>query len=181
MTEFEFISVLISIVFGLGLTHLAQGAFQLISKRRYYQVHLLLTGYTFLVLLLNWWTFFLWKDHTPWAFEELLVLVVWAMWFYVLAIVLYPPELDETDELEIVASQRLYAKAFLGLLATDTAQTASLGTLFTPWYYLPFVGWNALLACLFLLARGPRLRTAVAWVLLVSLVAWSLVVRRFLG
>lgn len=178
MSEFEFISILLSIVFGLGLTHLVQGAFQLIASRKANQIHLLLTGYTAVTLTLNWWTFYLWRRHTPWEFEELLVLIVWALWFYVLAVVLYP---TDRDRLDFVRSQQLYAKALLGLVCVDVAQTATLGTLFHPWYYLPFVGHYALLAVLLLFTKRHGIRLVIAWWLLVSVLLWSLVVRRFLA
>jgi hypothetical protein len=178
VSEFEFISILLSIVFGLGLTHLVQGAFQLIANRRTNQIHLLLTAYTGITLTLNWWTFFLWRHHTPWEFGELLVLIAWALWFYVLAIVLYPTDRDRID---VVRSQQLFAKALLGLVCVDVAQTATLGTLFHPWYYLPFVCHYALLAVILMCAKRHGIRLAIAWWLFVSVLLWALVVRRFLA
>lgn len=177
MSEFEFISILMSIVFGLGLTHLVQGAFELIAARKTNQVHLLLTAYTGIALTLNWWTYFLWRHHTPWTFGELLVLIIWALWFYVLAVVLYPTNRDRID---LVRSEQLYAKALLGMVCVDVAQTASLGTLFHPWYYLPFVGHYALLALFLQFAKRHGTRLFIAWWLFVSVMLWALVVRRYL-
>ena len=63
----------------------------------------------------------------------------------------------------------------------DVAWAALRGTLFTPWIYLPFVGHYAALFALLIVARSPALLRAVAWWLLVSMLVWSFVVRRFIA
>jgi hypothetical protein len=179
MTKFDFISVLVSIVFGLGLTHLCGGAFHLAYRRQLGAVSFLLAGFTFVVIVLNWWTFFAWHGRTNWTFEALLVLVAWALSFYAMAFALFPPGTETTIDSE--TRHRGFAIALLVTLVLDVFQTALLGTLFEPWYYLPFVGQYAL--CAIVIHRTTRrpVRKAVAWWMVASVLLWSLFVRRHLG
>jgi hypothetical protein len=54
------------------------------------------------------------------------------------------------------------------------------GKLFTPWYYLPFVMHYGVLAILAARIRSRLFQRLVAWWFLLSVVAWSMGVRRFL-
>jgi hypothetical protein len=54
------------------------------------------------------------------------------------------------------------------------------GTLFTPWYYLLFVLQYAVLAVLAARIKSRMFQRLVAWWFLLSAVAWSLGVRRYL-
>ena len=177
MTKFDFISVLVSMVFALGLTHLCAGAFQLAYRRRLDTDSLLLAGFTFLVIVLNWWMFFAWHDRTEWTFEALLVLVAWALSFYAMAFAIFPADTD----VDSATRYRRFSVAFLGSLILDVIQSALLGTLLEPWYYLPFVSQYA--ACAIVINRATRasVRRSLAWWLVVTVTLWSLLVRRYLG
>ena len=151
MTQFDVISVLVSIVFGLGLTHLCGGAFQLAYRRQLGATSLLLAGFTF----------------------------VWALSFYGMSFALFPGDLD--SDIESEARYRGFAIAFLVTLALDDVQTALLGTLFEPWYYLPFIGQYAVCAVVIHRASSAPVRRTVGGWMILSVVLWSLVVRRHLG
>ncbi len=179
MNKFDFISVLVSIVFGLGLTHLCGGAFQLAYRRQLGTMSLLLAGFTFVVIVLNWWMFFAWHARTEWTFEALLVLVAWALSFYGMAFALFPAGSDSDVDSE--ARYRGFAIAFLVTMALDVVQTALLGTLFQPWYYLPFIAQYAVCGIVIHRATSGQVRRGVAWWMLLSVLVWSLGVRRHLG
>jgi hypothetical protein len=100
------------------------------------------------------------------------------MSFYVLSIALYPPEEIAPDGEPF--NYFWFFCAVLGTLAADTAWTAMRGKLFTPWFYLPFVLHYALLAILAARIKSHWFRRLVAWWFLLSVVAWSMGVRRFL-
>jgi hypothetical protein len=58
MSSFEFISILMSIVIGLGVTNLLAGVGRAFFRRKQTpmdEVHIVLTVSTLLVLALNWW------------------------------------------------------------------------------------------------------------------------------
>src|SRR6267142_320785 len=61
MGEFDFISVLISLIIGLGIPNLVSGAGRVFYRRRRNpidEVHMVLTVATLLILVLNWWVSF---------------------------------------------------------------------------------------------------------------------------
>jgi hypothetical protein len=74
MDTFEYITVFISIVLGLGLTYLIIGVGKLLGQWKYYQfywLHYMQIFITFLVILTSWWTTYSWvgiKDLTFWHF-----------------------------------------------------------------------------------------------------------------
>jgi hypothetical protein len=179
MTKFDFLSVLVSIVFGIGLTHLCHGVFHLAYRRRLDEVGLLLAAFTFVVLVLNWWMFFGWRLRATWNFEDFLVLVLWALSFYGLAVALFPPAAEEGNNSD--TRHHWFGIAFLANLGLDVVQTALLGTLFNPWYYLPFVGHYAICAWVIAHTRKHGLTRVLAWYLFLSVLLWSFVVRRDFG
>ena len=65
MAVFEYLGVLISVIMGLGITHLATGASKLIQNRgtvRLYVPHLLWTLNVLIYILLVWWGMFWWSN-----------------------------------------------------------------------------------------------------------------------
>lgn len=178
MTEFEFISVMISIIFGLGLTHILAGSISYIFAKRATETQLVYSAFALVVLVLNWWVIFIWRDHSNWSFDEFLVIVLWAISHYQMAITLYPPA--EVAPTTFESHRNWFLWSFFGMTFLDIAQTAMRGDLFNPWYYLIFVlHYSAIsLAAIFIKARGVQ--RAISWWFLCSIVVWPLVVRRFL-
>jgi len=85
MSSFEFISILMSIVVGLGVTNLLAGAGRAFYRRRETpmdEVHIVLTLATLLILSLNWWVAFKWNTNVLWSFDKFLVLIVWTITLY---------------------------------------------------------------------------------------------------
>jgi hypothetical protein len=129
--------------------------------------------------VLNWWVFFGMRNYSAWSFEVFLLIVLWALSFYVLAIALYPPE-----DLHLGASPvryRLFHAAVVVTISLDIAWTAVQGKLLTPWYYLPFVLHYVALAIVAEATESRALQRAIAWWFLVSIVVWALVVRRIVS
>ena len=136
-----------------------------------------------LILLLNWWVLFLWVDHTAWSFDIYLLLIGWGIALYMLAVILYPPDIKRDDSYEQIFEQNrtwLFG-AFIVFVALDVAQTAVRGQLLEPKIYLPFVLHYAALAAVGIPVSNKRYQTFLAWYFLVTLTLWCLIVRRFLG
>src|SRR5947207_15660911 len=75
MAEFDFISVLISLIIGLGITNLLSGAGRAFYRRQRNpidEIPMVLTVATLLILALNWWVTFSWRTETNWTFEKFL-------------------------------------------------------------------------------------------------------------
>jgi hypothetical protein len=185
MSEFEYLTVVVSIILGLGITHLLSGIGRTIHRRAHTRldaVHTIWTVVLFHVLVLNWWVFFQWREQAEWSFGTFLMVVVWAVIFYLMAVVLYPPDLTEREDFgEVFERNRSW---FLGLFVAssvaDIALTATLGDLLNPPHYLPFVAHFIVLGLLGLVWHSRRFHLALAsWVLVIAL-SWSFIVRRFL-
>ena len=67
MSEFEYVAVLLSIVFGLAITQLLSGTVRLFFEDRVDDVRLGWALAVTLALIINWWSFFQWRDAEQWA------------------------------------------------------------------------------------------------------------------
>ena len=186
MNEFEFLAVFISIVVGLGVTHILYGVARLIHTRdrhRMATIHFVWTLNVILILLLNWWVLFLWVDHPKWSFDVYLLLIGWGISLYMLAVVLYPPDIAGEDSYEELfeKNRKWLFGTFIIFAAFDVLQTAVRGQLFEPKYYLPFVLHYVALTAVGIPVSNKRYQNFLAWYVLVTMTLWSLVIRRFLG
>jgi endonuclease/exonuclease/phosphatase (EEP) superfamily protein YafD len=182
VSDFEFLSVLISIVIGLGLTHLLSGlgrAFHFRQQNKIDAVHLAWTITVFFVLVLNWWVLLLWRDLEVWTFAVFFSMVLWTTSMYVLALALYPPNLPEDVDYRVMFENNrtwflstLTVMALLDLLVTYQREQA----LPEP-YYIAFVGHFALIAALGVVIRNRTYDLVAAWYLAIAMAAWSLGVR----
>jgi len=186
MTEFEYVAVLVSIILGLGITHLLAGVARTIHRRAEAKpdaLHSLWAATTFWTLVLNWWVFYQSRTFTDWSFGVFLVVIVWAVLIYLMVVVLYPPDMAEGEDYGTVFERNRgwFLGLFVASALTDIGLTALRGDLFDPPQYLPFVGHFVVLGILGLVIRARRFQLFLAgYVLLIGLV-WSFVVRRFLG
>jgi len=92
MSEFEYLAVFVSIIFGISVTHILAGVIRSIYRGRTNETRLVLTAFFFLVLILDWWTGFYWEQQEVWSFDLFIVIVMWAVAHYLGAITLYPPQ-----------------------------------------------------------------------------------------
>ncbi len=186
MNEFEFLAVFISIIIGLGVTHVLHGLARIIYNRDRQQLsvlHIVWTLNVLLILLLNWWILFLWVDYPAWSFDIYLLLIGWGIALYMLTVVLYPPDIrgDESYDDLFERNRKWLFGTFVVFILLDIAQTAVRGELFQPKIYLPFVLHYAGLAAIGIPLANKRYQSFFAWYMLVTLALWCLFVRRFLG
>jgi hypothetical protein len=185
MGSFEFIAALMSIIVGLGVTNLLAGAGRAFYRRNQNPidvVHIIFTGATLLLLVLQWWVTFKWNTEVNWSFDKFLVLIVWAICLYMLTVFLYPPDLSEQEEGgdRFHRNRTGYYSTFVVMCLLDIVQTAMHGQILQPVWYLPYVGHYTLLAAGGLVIRRRGYNLFFAWYLLITLLIWSLVVRRYL-
>jgi len=186
VTAFEFLAVLLSMVFGLALTELLSGIAKAVHRRRLEaidEVHLVWSCTVLLVLVLNWWVFFSWESHPTWSFETYLLLVLWTIAQYLLVVTLYTPDSDQNDgRNRMWEDNRIWFLAtFIATLVLDIVQTALRGALFSPIWYLPYVLQYVVFSFVGIWSAKRTVQRALAWYVLVSLVAWSFLFRRFLA
>jgi hypothetical protein len=93
MALFEYLGVLISVVMGLGITHLLIGTSKLVQARdsvRVYWVHTLWTVNILIYILAIWWGLFWWSGLEEWTFYHFLFVTLYAVALFLLAAMLYP-------------------------------------------------------------------------------------------
>ncbi|MCX7357654.1 MAG: hypothetical protein NT015_05875 [Alphaproteobacteria bacterium] len=131
MSTFEFISVFISIIFGLGLAHLLTNAMAHVFQRKLSYERGAYLSFTTMLVLGQWWTLFRWRDFETWTFDAFAILVLWALTVFAMPVALYPPNEDVRAEIK---HRRTFLSLFFAMGVLDLAQTAMLGDLFQPWY-----------------------------------------------
>ena len=74
METFEFVAVLVSIVFGVAITNLLSGMLRSYFQRDLSNTRLAWSLAVGMILVANWWGFFRWNDNPEWAFPQFLFL-----------------------------------------------------------------------------------------------------------
>ena len=91
MSVFEYIMVLVSIIVGLGITHILKNiVFQLQQNDvRFYWVHFLWCLNIFFVLIFFWWWQYNYVAIDEWTFGLYLFIVFFALLYFILASFLF--------------------------------------------------------------------------------------------
>ena len=119
MQAFEYLSVLISIVLGLGITHLLMGFGRWVEARSEFHAFgpsLAWAGFLLVVHIETWWTMFGYTQHRDWTFLEFVIVLLQPMVLFLLALMVFPSSDARRQDLkENFFHQRLW---FFGLLVT---------------------------------------------------------------
>jgi hypothetical protein len=103
MSSFEYLSVLVSIILGLGLTHLLSSARDLIQQRAGIHFHWLPLVWAALILLSQiewWWGLFEVRARTEWNFFSFLFLLLSPVSMYLTAGIVLPQGADGVRDLQ---------------------------------------------------------------------------------
>jgi len=95
MTTFEYLAVLVSIIVGMGITHLLGGIARFIHHPGHYKlhwVHLVWTWYVFMYLLTFWWMQLWMNEVEVWSPLLYAHLVLYSVLLYFLCVIITPPE-----------------------------------------------------------------------------------------
>ncbi len=176
MSEFEFLAVLLSIVFGLALTQLLSGTVRLFYETSIDDVRLLWSLTITMVLIVDWWGFFVWSDTEQWRFELYTFLMAWAALHYVLAATLYPK--DFAARIEPEKELKVFFVVLLVFIVIDCVEAGLRDALFSPWYFLPTMASWALAGMVALTVPRRVVQRLVAWYVLISLLVFAFVARR---
>ncbi|NNE06358.1 MAG: hypothetical protein HKN15_11605 [Xanthomonadales bacterium] len=179
MSEFEYLAVFMSIIFGISVTHILAGVIRSVYQGKANETRFVLTAFFFLVLVLNWWIGYLWSKQEVWRLDQFLVIVIWSVTHYVGAITLYPPQTAGIGT-PLKYRPHWFLWAFVAVVLTDILQTAARGDLFANPIYLPVVLHWALVSLVAIYLDRSRVHRWIAWYLLLTLIAWSFGERLFL-
>jgi len=103
MGIFEYLGVLISVIMGLGITHLAVGASKLVQNRgqcKPYLAHSLWSVAVLLYILIVWWGMYWWSKHVDWRSYEYLFITAYALALFFMSALLYPYDMDKDIDVE---------------------------------------------------------------------------------
>ena len=103
MSVFEYLGVLLSVILGLGLTHILSGVSKTIHARetmKIYWVHLLWALSVVIYIVVIWWGMFWWSSQESWTFYEFLLLIIYAVFLFMSASLLFPWDMPKDLDLE---------------------------------------------------------------------------------
>ena len=121
MDAFSYLSVLLSIILGLGLTQLLTAVGRLIRHRdrvRVDWIPLLWAALLLVIYVQAWWAMFGLRHVAAWSFLAFLVVLAQTVALYMMAAVVLPEQVDDA-EVDLAAYYDAYHRWFFGfLLAT---------------------------------------------------------------
>jgi len=97
MSSFEYVTVLISIVLGLGITQILTGIAKLIQRRsrvKLYWPHLLWILFILFLHVQEWWVMYELKGYQPWRLPIFLFIMLYPVNLYVMARLLFPDRMS---------------------------------------------------------------------------------------
>jgi hypothetical protein len=175
MSGFEFLVVLLSIVFGLALTQVLSGAMRLLNEESIDGVRLVWAGALALMLIINWWGFIDWGDLRDWRFGQYVFLMIWASAHYAMAATLFPDQAVGKPRTE--RQRRVFLLALLFTLAVDVGEAALRGPVWSDTTYsISMIVWcSTVIAAT--ISRERWVERAAAWFFLISGLAFALAER----
>ena len=102
MTPFEYITVLVSIILGLGIAQIVTGIAHFIhgsNKVKLYWPHMLWIIMTFFLHIQEWWVFYEYKSFTSWKLLTFIFVILYPIGLFIQARILFPFDNfeEETD------------------------------------------------------------------------------------
>ena len=100
---FEYLTILISVVIGLALTHLLTNLIRIIHNREHvkpYWVHLLWSATIVLWTISYWWFTFSMSTVREWTLGLFAFVMIYAVLLYVLMALLFPEDIEKEQDYE---------------------------------------------------------------------------------
>ena len=168
MDAFGYVSVIMSVVIGLGLSHLLTGVVELFKARRrvrFYWVHLVWVVLIFVGHIFLWWTMWNLRLIRAWNFFSFLLILLAPVLLYVAAAFLVP-KIDDEGSLDLRDYFYQNNSAFFLVNAAFTALMGTENWVLTgrpspPRVTLVLAFWFALL-CVSAAVKNARYHAVVA-------------------
>jgi hypothetical protein len=116
--EFEYLSVITSVIIGLSMTQLLQGIGQVINARDRVRIYWPTMAWAVLLLFVDtqaWWAMFGYRNRHGWTFVQFTVVLLEAIMLYLLAALVLPNIPDE-GEVDLRRNYFRHAGWFFGSL-----------------------------------------------------------------
>ena len=182
MDSFEYLSVFLSILLGLAVTHLVVGTVSIIQERartEVYWVHLVWVVNGLAYITQWWWYLNIWDDLESWSMSIFYLLFIYTLFLTTFVSILFPIRGSVTDYRSYFFEN---CRWFFGIqflwLSLDVVEVttkATIGLRSIPENYFPItVSWTLLvLAAVFV--KSPRYHASVALLVLIYQVAYGAV------
>ena len=176
MEAFTHLSILLSIIIGLGITELLTGLGRLIERRaqaRVYPPALSWVLFLLVVYVQTWWTDYGLRSHDQWTFLQFSVVLLQPITLYLLSVLALP---HGPSELDLRANYFGHRRWFFGLFALlplvsilkDLVVRHSLPSGLN----LAFHGLLFMVACVGVIARRDSLHQTLAYSALLALLVY---------
>jgi len=180
MSQFEYLSVLISIIVGLGVSHLLSSAARLIQARRqvrFYLPTLLWMCFLLLLQIQVWWVAFERAEQTGWHFFLFVLYLLIPVGAFLLSYLIVP-DLDAASGIDLRASYYQNRSWLYGILTAlvlislldEAVENGAIPRDLDALFRVGFLG----MATVGLLSRGPRLHFALSSALLAGFLGYIL-------
>ena len=93
MAVFEYLGVIVSVIMGLGVTHVLAGLSKTIHHRNtlgLYWVHTMWAFNILVYIVTIWWGMFWWSSAVDWSYFQFLLLILYAIVLFFAASLLFP-------------------------------------------------------------------------------------------
>ena len=180
MDAFSYLSVLTSIILGLGIQQVLQGYRALILSRRrvkFYAPPLVWSVLILFMIAQHWWSSFGLADHQSWSFATFATILVMTALIYMMAAIVLP-DIPPDEPIDLRDHYYREAPAFFGIGAASILWSLLREYMIEGRLLEPLnLGFHALflaMALLAMLVRRPRVHealTAAMGLLFVSYVA----------
>ena len=177
MGVFEYIGVLISVIMGLAITHLAVGTSKLIQCRdtaKQYLPHALWTLNILLHILMIWWSMFWWSGLEDWKAHYYLGITLYAIVLFLMAAMLYPYDMEHDIDVEayFFRNRRWFFALMIVAWLLDVPETRGkewTGLRDVPPSYSVFITSMIFIAIVGIVASNRRTHIAlpIAWLILI--------------
>jgi hypothetical protein len=176
MSPFDYISVVLAVVVGLGLSHLLLGIVEMLRHRgrmRFYWIHSIWIALTFISIVYLWWTIWNFRKLASWNFFSFLLLLLQPVLLFIAAAFVVPAGGESESDMSAFyyRNRRGIFGTFAAFLALVIVQNSILN-------HSPLIVANAYLAGAFALiaaaAMTPRraYHATVAVIFVVWMVAF---------
>ena len=98
ISPFEYITVLISIILGMGITQILTGVASLVNRWervKLYWPHTALIILVFIIHIQEWWAFYEMRHYKVWHLATFLFVILYPVSLYLLARILFPLSLKD--------------------------------------------------------------------------------------
>jgi hypothetical protein len=119
MSPFEYVSVLVSIIYGLGITLILTGVAELIRRSRTivpFWPYYIWIVVVFVLHIYEWWEHYTFRSFSSWSLPMFLFVILYPILLFILANLLFPPKWSKKG-IDLKAFYfATYGKFFLGTI-----------------------------------------------------------------